>query len=228
MSKQYTLAAEKREKAGKGSSRAIRRENRVPAVIYGDNKSPVTISLSAKDLVKEYHKGHMFTNLCELAVGGEKSLVLARDVQVHPVTDRPIHVDFMRVSPKTSIRVSVPLEFINQDKSPGMKNKGILNAVYHELALTCLASNIPESIKVDLSTTEIGGAVYLSDVKLPEGAQLDSHGDEDLTLCTIQQPKEDKAPTPAEGAAAAAAPAAGAAAPAAAAPAAAKKEGDKK
>ncbi|MBI1327406.1 MAG: 50S ribosomal protein L25/general stress protein Ctc [Alphaproteobacteria bacterium] len=228
MSKQYTLAAEKREKAGKGSSRAIRRENRVPAVIYGDNKPPVTITLVAKDLVKEYHKGHMFTNLCELAVGSEKTLVLARDVQVHPVTDRPMHVDFMRVSPKTQIHVSVPIEFINQDKSPGMKAKGVLNIVYHELHVVCPANNIPESIQVDLSGLEIGDAAYLSsNVTLPQGVKVETKED-DMTLCTIQQPKEDKAPEPTEAAAAAPGAEGAAAAPAAGAAAAPAKEGDKK
>lgn len=228
MSKQYTLAADKRDRAGKGVARAIRRELNVPAVIYGDNKPPVMISLPDKELWIEYNKGHMHTNLVELNVGGEKILALARDIQTHPVTDRIEHVDFMRVGPKTKIAVKVPLHFANQDKSPGLKAKGILNIVRHELEIRCLAMSIPENLEVDLAEAEVGAMIKVGSIKLPEGGSLLKQAEKDFSVATILPPivKEvvvAAAPVKGKGKAAKAAPAAaapakgGKAAPAAAA-----------
>lgn len=227
MSKQYTLAANMRDRAGKGVARAIRRELSVPAVIYGDNKPPVMISLPDKELWIEYNKGHMHTNLVELNVGGEKVLALARDIQTHPVTDRIEHVDFMRVGPKTKIAVKVPFHFTNQDKSPGLKAKGILNIVRHELEIRCLAMNIPENLEVDLSSAEVGAMIKIGSIKLPEGGSLLKQAEKDFSVATILPPivKEvvvAAAPVKGKGKAAKAAPAAKAAAPAAAAAAPAK------
>ncbi|HRC25816.1 MAG TPA: 50S ribosomal protein L25/general stress protein Ctc, partial [Alphaproteobacteria bacterium] len=159
------LSAAKRERAGKGVARALRRENRVPAVIYGDGKAPVNISLPDKEINLEYRKGHMFTSLTDLDFGGEKALVLARDVQLHPVTERIEHVDFLRVTPKTRISVNVPVEFTNEAECQGLKDKGVLNIVHHELELLCVATDIPESIPVDLRGYEIGDAIRISAVK---------------------------------------------------------------
>lgn len=187
MSKKYTLAAQKRDRAGKGVARALRRENRVPAVIYGDNKAPILISLEENPLRLEHMKGHMTTNLCELKVGNENVLTLVRDIQLHAVTDKIEHVDFMRVSPKTTIHVKVPVHFINQDVCPGLKAKGVLNVVEHEVELICKASDIPEAIEVDLSKVEIGGDVKISDVKLPSGAKPKIH-DRDFPIASIVEP----------------------------------------
>ena len=126
MSKQYAVKAEKRERAGKGIARTLHREGKLPGVIYGDNKTPVLVAFVANDIQKEWAKGHMFTHLCELDVNGEKNLVLARDVQLHPVTDKVEHVDFLRVSPKTTLHVSIPVHFINHEACPGIKEKGVL------------------------------------------------------------------------------------------------------
>lgn len=208
------LSAAKRERAGKGVARALRRENRIPAVIYGDGKPPVTISLPDKETNLEYRKGHLFTSLTDLDMGGEKALVLARDVQLHPVTERVEHVDFLRVTPKTRISVNVPVEFTNEAECQGLKDKGVLNIVHHELELLCVATDIPESIPVDLKGYEIGDAIRISAVKLPAGASLVGHDDEDFTVATIIAPRA--LADEATAAAAAAAVAATAAAPAAA------------
>ncbi len=185
----YQLDAQPRDRAGKGVARALRRENLIPSVVYGDNKEPILVSLTEKEITLQYHKGHLFTNLCELKVGNDDHLVLARDVQTHPVSDRVLHVDFLRVTPKTKIAVNIPLNFINEEESVGMRDeKGILNVVRHSIELLCSATNIPEAVDVDLTGLEIGGSVKLSNAKLPDGTKpiID---DRDFTLATLVAPK---------------------------------------
>ena len=188
MSKQYVLEAQARERAGKGVARSLRREGRTPAVIYGDGQEPVKISLDTNTINVEYNKGQMYTTLCDLAVGGEKHLVLARDVQLHPVTDVVEHVDFLRVTDKTQIAVDVPVQFINEDKCPSLDKKGILNVVRHTVELQCIAKNIPDLIEVDVAGKEHGDAVKISDALLPKGAKpvID---DRDFTIATLVPPK---------------------------------------
>lgn len=211
MAKNYALTAEKRDRAGKGVARALRRELRIPAVIYGDGKEPVMISMVEKDITLQYLKGYMSTHLCDLTVDGAKQLCIARDVQIHPVTDRVEHADFLRVTPKTKIAVEVPVHFINQEASPGMKAAGVLNIVSHELELMCSATDIPEFIEVDLTGVEIGDSVRMDKAKLPKGA-IPTIDDEDHVLATIAAPKGAKADEEADAAVAAAASAASAAA----------------
>ncbi|MAI63039.1 MAG: 50S ribosomal protein L25/general stress protein Ctc [Micavibrio sp. TMED27] len=193
MSKNYAMTAAKRDGAGKGIARALRRENKVPAVIYGDKKEPVTISLSARDAHVEYHKGHMFTTLCDMDVEGTKHLVLCRDIQVHPVTDNVMHIDFLRVTPKTKIAVDVPVRFINEEKSPGMDAKGILNVVRYTIELLCTATNIPDEVEVNLEGKEHGDAIKVSDALLPEGSKpvID---DRDFTIATLLAPRKVEEP----------------------------------
>lgn len=188
MSKKYQLAAQKRDRAGKGVARALRREDRIPAVIYGDHKAPVMISLAANPVRLEHMKGHMKTNLCELKVDNETVLTLVRDIQCHAATDKIEHIDFMRVSPKTTIHVKVPVHFLNQETSPGLKAGGVLNVNEHEIELICAASDIPESIDVDLSNLNIGGDIKISEVKLPKGSKPKIH-DRDFTIASIVEPK---------------------------------------
>ncbi len=211
MSKQYAVTAEKRERAGKGIARTLRREGKLPGVIYGDSKTPVLVSFSANDIQKEWVKGRMFTSLCELNVAGEKNLVLARDVQLHPVTDLVEHVDFLRVTPKTELHVSVPVHFSNHELSPGLKEKGILTIAHHNIDMVCRATEIPEAIEVDLAPFKMNDTITLADIKLPSGAKV---SDAKLAIASITPPKgaaaEEAAP-----AAAAAAPAKDAKAPAA-------------
>lgn len=192
------MTAEKRDGSGKGIARALRREDKVPAVIYGDNKEPVTIALGANDTNVEYNRGHMMTTLCELDVDGEKHQVLARDVQLHPVTDNVLHVDFLRVTAKTKIAVEIPVHFINEEKSPGLEKKGILNVVRHSVELLCSATNIPDHVDVNLEGKEMGASVNVSDAALPEGTKpvID---DRDFTIATIMAPRAIEEPAAEEG-----------------------------
>lgn len=224
MAKKYALVAEKRDRAGKGVARALRRENRVPAVVYGDGKEPVLISVNERELMKEYMKGYMMTHLCDLDAGGQKVLCLARDIQTHPVSDRVEHIDFLRVSPKTKISVEVPVHFINQDAAPGIKAGGVMNIVNHTLELECVATDIPEFIEVDMTGIEIGDAMRMDRVKMPSGA-VPKDADPEHVLATLVAPKSAAADEAKDAeVAAASAAASAAAAPGAAAPAGDKKE----
>lgn len=188
MSKNYAFKAQARDSAGKGIARALRRDGRIPAVVYGDKKEPVLISLDSNDANVEYRRGHMFTTLCDLDVDGSNHVVLARDVQLHPVTDIVEHIDFLRVTKKTKIAVSVPVQFINEEDAPGMKDKGILSVIRFDVELVCSATDIPEYIEVDMGTKELGDAIKISDAILPEGTKpvID---DRDFTIATIDKPK---------------------------------------
>lgn len=186
MAQAHPLNAELRDRAGKGAARAVRREGRVPGVIYGNKQEPVLISLDPVDLMKEYSKAGFFSHVYEIAVGGDKYKVLARDLQTHPINDLPIHVDFMRFSAKTRLAVNVYVEFINEDTCPGLKEGGVLNVVRHEVELRCSPDNIPESLVADLSGLEIGDSLHISAITLPEGVELTI--DRDFTVATIAAP----------------------------------------
>lgn len=188
MSNRLELMAEAREQAGKGTARALRRDNKTPAVIYGGNESPVTISLSTHDITMEYNKGKIFTTLCDVVVDGKKHLVLARDVQLHPVTDNVLHVDFLRVTAKTQLTVSVPIRYIDEDECPSLQMKGILSSVRHEVDIICQATNIPDVIEVSLKGKEHGDTVKLSDGIMPEGARS-AVEDRDVTIAGLAAPK---------------------------------------
>lgn len=212
MTKHYALSAAKRDRAGKGIARSLRREDRIPAVIYGDKKEPLMISLPVKETTLEYQKGHMFTTLCDISVDGQKQLVLARDVQTHPVSDKIEHLDFLRVSEKTKLTVDVPVHFVNYEASKASKERAVLNIVRHTVEMVCLAQSIPEAIEVDLTPFEMGDAVKINDVKLPAGT-TPKITDRNFTLATLAAPKAFVEETPvaaaAEGAEGAAAPAEG-------------------
>ncbi|MEM6781412.1 MAG: 50S ribosomal protein L25/general stress protein Ctc [Pseudomonadota bacterium] len=188
MSKQYAIQAEKRDGAGKGAARALRRDNKIPAVIYGDGKAPVTIAMPMKEANLEYNKGHMFTTLCDLDLGGEKHLVLARDVQLHPVTDNVMHVDFLRVNAKTTIKVNVPVDLSSYEDSPAAKEKGVLNITRHDVELVCQATAIPDSVVVDASAAEIGDSLKSTNATLPDGAAF-AIDDREFTIATVTAPK---------------------------------------
>lgn len=198
MSKNYALDAVARDQAGKGAARSLRRENKTPAVIYGDKKDPLKVSLDTNEINVEYNRGHMYTTLCDLSVDGTKHLVLARDVQVHPVSDNVIHVDFLRVTSKTKIAVFVPVQFINEDKSPGLSNKAIMNVVRHEVELLCSAMSIPDNIEVNMEGKDTGDAIKISDASLPEGT-TPIISDRDFTIATLSAPRTiEEEPTAAE------------------------------
>jgi large subunit ribosomal protein L25 len=220
MAETATLIAEVRENTGKGGARATRRAGQVPAVIYGDKQTPIMIAFEDKLIVREINRRGFFTHLFDIDIKGKKHRVLPRDVQFDPVTDRPLHVDFLRVAAHTRIRVAVPLNFINQEKSNGLKRGGMLNVVVHELELLVSPDAMPEHLDIDMTGYEMNASVPLSAVVLPKGAKA-VISDADYTVATVVPPaatKSEEAANPAK----AAAPAAAGKAPAGKAPAAGK------
>lgn len=187
MSEQLTLSAEARDRAGKGASRALRREGRVPAVIYGNNEEPLSIHVEEKLLNKLLGTGHFFNSVVMVEVGGKAVRTLAKDVAFHPVSDRPLHVDFLRVAKNASVTVGVPVRFENEETAPGLKKGGVLNVVRHEIELTVAADNIPDEVVVDLAGLEVGDSVHISAVKLPQGA-VSAIEDRDFTIASIAAP----------------------------------------
>ncbi len=181
------ISAEPRERAGKGSARAARRAGRVPGVIYGATKDPAMVTLDAKALRRELRTGSFLATVYDLDIGGRKERVLPRDVHFDPVTDGAIHVDFLRVSAATSVTVEVPVLFLNDEESPGLKRGGLLNVVRHEIEMVCNADSIPPNIEVDLTGLEIGDSIHIGMIALPEGA-TPTITDRDFTVATIAAP----------------------------------------
>lgn len=179
------LSVEVRERTGKGGAREARRGGQVPAVLYGGGKNPVAISLKANEVVKAINSGKFLNNMISIDHKGEKQTVLTRDVQFHPVRDEPMHIDFYRVEADSIITVEVPVHFLNEEKSPGLEEGGVLNVVRHEIEIDCPAGSIPDAIEVDLTGLEIGDSVHISSVKLPENVKP-SITDRDFTIATIQ------------------------------------------
>jgi large subunit ribosomal protein L25 len=187
MSEQLTLSAEARDRAGKGASRALRNQGRVPAVIYGGNHDPVSIHLEEKVLVKALNTGHFMNSLVMIDAGGSTVRTLPKDVQFHPVSDRPLHVDFLRVSEHASVTVQIPIRFVGEENSPGLKKGGVLNTVRHELELVCDAAEIPDEIEIDLAGLELGDSLHISHVTLPQGTSS-AITDRDFTIATVVAP----------------------------------------
>jgi large subunit ribosomal protein L25 len=187
MAETITFQAEAREGAGKGPSRQLRRAGRVPAVIYGERKDQQMISLEARALRRELSNPRFFSTLCSLQLDGEPIRVLPREVQLHPVSDDPVHADFVRVSRGTTIHVTVQVAFLNEDISRGLKRGGVLNVVRREIELVCPADAIPEQIEVDLAGADIGDSLHISQVSLPAGVHP-AITDRDFTIATIAAP----------------------------------------
>jgi large subunit ribosomal protein L25 len=200
MSETLTLSAEVRDRAGKGASRAIRRQGRVPAVIYGNNEAPEGIHLEERELMKALMTGHFMNSV--VMINGTRTL--PKDVQFHPVTDRPLHVDFLRIGEHSTVTVEVPVRFENEEASPGLKRGGVLNIVRHELELVCDAAEIPDEVVIDLKGFDVGDSIHLSHVTLPSGTKS-AITDRDFTIATIVAPSglksaEGDNETPADGA----------------------------
>ena len=183
----YELKAELRERVGKGSSRELRRKGLIPAVIYGDKQEPVAISLPSKEVTLKIHSGGFMTTVATIDVGGKKISVLPKDYQLDPVRDFTVHVDFLRVGANTQVNVEVPVHFVNEEKSPGIKIGGVLNIVRHEVELHCPADSIPEFLTADLTGLKIGDGIHISNIKLPQGV-TPVIGDRDFTIATIVSP----------------------------------------
>jgi len=187
MSDQLTLSADLRERAGKGASRALRNASRVPAVIYGNNEEPTAIHIEEKMLLKALHTGHFMNSIVMIELGGKQVRTLPKDVAFHPVNDRPLHADFLRIGEHSEVHVNVPVHFIDEDTSPGMKRGAVLNMVRHDLELVCDAALIPDDIKISLNGLEIGDSIHISHVTLPAGARS-AITDRDFTIATLVAP----------------------------------------
>jgi large subunit ribosomal protein L25 len=187
MSEQLTLSAETRDRAGKGASRHLRREGRVPAVVYGNNEDPLAIHVEEKALTMMLQGGHFMNSVIMIAAGGAPVRTLPKDVQFHPVSDRPLHVDFLRISEHAKVNVAVPIRFTDEAGSPGLKRGGVLNTVRHELELVCDAAEIPEEIQISLAGMDIGDSLHISQVKLPASTES-AITDRDFTIATIVSP----------------------------------------
>jgi len=188
MSDALTLPAEARERAGKGASRILRREGRVPAVIYGGKEEPTPIHVEAKELIRQLGTGHFMNSILMIEVGGGKAVrAIPKDVAFDPVTDRPIHADFLRLSKDAKIQVAVPVIFANEEASPGLKKGGVLNIVRHELELVCESDKIPDEIVIDVTGKDIGDSIHISEVTLPAGAES-AITDRDFTIATLVAP----------------------------------------
>lgn len=187
MSDQLTLSAEARDGVGKGASRHLRRQGRIPAVIYGNNEAPTGIHLEEKMLMKALMTGHFMNSIIMIEVGGQEVRTLPKDVQFHPVSERPLHADFLRIGEHSEVHVNVPVHFIDQDLSPAIKRGAVLNIVRHELELVCDAAVIPDEITVSLKGLEVGDSIHISAVTLPAGAKS-AITDRDFTIATIIAP----------------------------------------
>jgi large subunit ribosomal protein L25 len=187
MADAITIAAEMRERAGKGAARAARRAGRIPAVVYGGKQPPLSITVDELEFNRLWRDASFYTHLYSVEADGKSHKVLARDVQLDPVMDWPIHVDFLRVSDRTTISVAVPVHFVNEEECPGLKEGGVLNIVRHEVEVTCRAASIPDAIEIDLTGWNIGDSIHISAVKLPDGVEP-TVTDRDFTVATIAAP----------------------------------------
>ena len=187
MSDQLTLSAEARDGVGKGASRHLRRQGRVPAVIYGNNEAPTGIHIEEKLLMKALMTGHFMNSIIMVEVGGQQVRTLPKDVQFHPVSERPLHADFLRIGEHSEVHVNVPVNFIDKDLSPAIKRGAVLNIVRHEVELICDAAVIPDEVTVSLKGLEVGDSIHISAVTLPAGAKS-AITDRDFTIATIIAP----------------------------------------
>jgi large subunit ribosomal protein L25 len=194
MAEAIELKAWARGRTGKGGAREVRREGRVPGIIYGGKDEPQNIALETKEISKQMQTGHFQSTIFMIDMDGTKIRVIPRDVQLDPVRDFPIHVDFLRLAKDSQVTVDVPVHFLNEAASPGLKRGGVLNVVRHDIPVRCPADRIPESFEIDLTGLEIGDSIHISAVKLPEGV-VPTITDRDFTVATIVGRAAEEAPT---------------------------------
>ncbi|MFA7428853.1 MAG: 50S ribosomal protein L25/general stress protein Ctc [Rhodospirillaceae bacterium] len=187
MSDLISLPAQKRERAGKGAARAVRRQGLVPGVIYGDKQPAVLIQMDPRPLMAQLNKVGFYSHQYELDVDGEKFRVMAQDVQYHVVTDAPQHVDFLRVGTNTIVTTEVPVEFVNHDKAPGLKLGGVLTVVRHSIEVTGKPDALPSTLVCDLTGADLNDSVHASKVAFPAGVKA-TITDRDFTIATIAAP----------------------------------------
>jgi len=186
MAETKTLAATVRSGTGKGASRSVRREGRIPGVIYGGGDAPTAISLNHRELNKLIYAGHFLTTIFDIEIEGKKERVIPRDYQLDVVTDVPLHVDFLRLKAGSTLKVDVPVHFINQDTAPGIKRGGTLNVVRHTIEMRVPADRIPEAVTIDLGQADINDSIHISAVSLPEGCKPTIT--RNFTIATIAPP----------------------------------------
>ena len=184
MSKSITFNIELRERVGTGGAREARRNGLVPGVLYGGGEDPVALSLKRNEVLKAIETGHFLSSTATLVYKGDKQLVIPQAIQMHPVTDQPMHVDLFRVKTDQKIKVEIPVHFLGEEASPGLKKGGTLNVVRHTVELLVPAGNIPESLEANISALEIGDNVKISDIVLPGDAEP-TISDRDFTIATI-------------------------------------------
>ena len=194
MAEAITIAAEARDRAGKGVARATRRAGKVPAVIYGDKQAPITVNFDVLEINRLVKDPAFTTRLYAVELDGQRHSVIPRDVQFHPVTDEVLHLDLLRVGETTTVTVGVPVHFVNDGASPGLKRGGVLNVVRYEVDMICPAGSIPEALTVDLTGWNIGDSIHISAVTLPEGSRP-AITDRDFTIATIAAPSGLKSET---------------------------------
>jgi large subunit ribosomal protein L25 len=187
MAETKTLTATVRGGIGKGAARSVRREGRIPGVIYGGGDAPEPITLDYRELNKLIYAGHFLTTIFEMDVGGTKQRVIPRDYQLDPIKDKPLHIDFLRLKAGASLRVEVPVHFLNQDTCPGVKKGGSVNVVRHSIEMRVPADNIPEAIVADLGALDINDSLHLSTILLPDGCKATMR-ERDFTIATITAP----------------------------------------
>ncbi|MEX0300367.1 MAG: 50S ribosomal protein L25/general stress protein Ctc [Kordiimonas sp.] len=198
MAKVITIAAEPRERVGKGASRAARRAGYVPAVIYGDNKEPEAIQIKYNEVVRLLNRGGFLSHTYEISAGKKKATVLPRDLQLHPVSDAPMHIDFLRLGKGATVVMSVPVKVTGEEESTGLKRGGVINHTRHDIELNVPADSIPEFIEASVAGLDLGEAVKISDITLPKGV-TPTITDRDFTICAIVAPSGLKSAGAAEG-----------------------------
>jgi large subunit ribosomal protein L25 len=202
MAETSSFAAEKRAKPGRGPARALRRDGKVPVIVYGGKDEPLMLAMPLKEIKRELQSNPRFySSLLDLEVDGQKLRVLPREAQLHPVSDDPIHIDFMRAAEGARVIVEVPVVFRNEAASPGLKRGGVLNIVRRTIELSCPVETIPAQIEIDLTGLEINDSVHISSVTLPEGVRP-TITDRDFTICGVTPPSKGAEPAGGEGAAA--------------------------
>jgi len=202
MAEGFALKADVRERTGKGAARALRREGLIPAVIYGNNEPPMAIAVSQKEMTLALYAGGFLTNVWTIDVGGKKVEALARDYQREPLKDRLVHIDFLRVSAKSRVTVDVPLHFVGEDDSPGLKEGGVLSIAEHTISVEAPATAIPDALEVSVAGREVGATILTTDVVLPARVDLAGHHGEPFPIASIMapasEPVEDEEPDGAE------------------------------
>jgi large subunit ribosomal protein L25 len=181
------IAAETRDRAGKGAARATRRSGKIPGVIYGDGKAPILIAIDRHRMFKLLRDPAFMTHLYDIEIGAERHHCLARDMALDPVTDEAIHLDFLRVSDRSRVHATVPVQFVHAEAAPGIKIGGVLNVVRHDVDVICRADAIPDHLTLDLTAAEIGDSLRMSAMVLPDGVRS-ALGDRDFVIATIAAP----------------------------------------